>query len=355
MDEIYKYEVVVIGGGFAGSQAAMSSAVNGAKTLMISINLDSVSVMPFGNIIGSDKSKHIIKKMEKFKSVIPKVISDKSLIEIKETTGIDRNIIGGRIIDKKRYSLKIKELLEKTDGLDTRQGLVVDIIKESDGYRVITSDNVKYSTKVVILCTGTFLNSEIFWGKNRIDAGRIGEIRSLRLYKNMKNKDFKFRKKCIYTAPEIDRKTINTKSSNIIEIKNHGSVYYISFDEGDSFKPGDLIKSKNLVLLPAGADTGEMYVYGFENGFSEESQIRILRNYGGLGRVEITKPGYGIRYWVLSSPKASRTHECEKFKGMFFAGRINGTNTYEHSLIQGMVAGINASRRTKGLEPGEIY
>jgi tRNA uridine 5-carboxymethylaminomethyl modification enzyme len=354
MNEIYKYEVVVIGGGFAGSQAAMSSAGNGAKTLIITINMDSIAVMPFGNIIGSDKNKYIIKRLENFNSVIPEVIRDISLIEIKECADINRDVIGGRVVDKKRYSLKVKELLEKTERLDTRQGLVTDIIKKQGGYEVITSDQVKYSTEAVIICPGTFLNSEIFWGENRVDAGRIGEIRSLRLYKNMENKGFKFRNTCVYTGPEVDSKTINERSRGIKKVEGKKNRYYISFIGEDYFKSGDLLKNKKFFLLPGGADTGEMYVHGFENSFSEELQIKILRNYGGLGKVAITRPGYGIRYGVLSSPQVSKSLECGKFKGMFFAGRINGTDTYEQSLIQGMVAGVNAYRRIRGHELEEI-
>jgi tRNA uridine 5-carboxymethylaminomethyl modification enzyme len=354
MNEIYKYEVVVIGGGFAGSQAAMSSARSGAKTLIISINMDNIAAMPFGNIIGSNKNKNILKRLEKYNSRIPGIIRDKSLIEIKKCGYVSKDIIGGKVVDKKRYSFKIKELLEKTKSLDTRQGLVTDIIKNADGYDIITSDHVKYSAVSVILCPGTFLNSEIFWGENKLEAGRIGEIRSLRLYKNLENKGLRFKRARVYTAPVIEKKTINSRRSGIIKVERKNTEYYISLTERDYFNRGNVQKNKNFILLPEGIDTGEMYVCGFENSFPEELQVKILRNSPGLEKAAMTRPGYGISYWVLRRSQVSRFLEFKKFKGMFFAGRINGTDTYEQSLVQGLFAGINACRRVKGLELEEL-
>ena len=347
---MYKYDVIVIGCGFAGSEAAMASARGGAKTLMIAINMDSIATMPFGNILGNKKYREVFIRIEKYGSMIPGNIKKNSLIEIKRGKYSNNNIAGSIVIDKKRYSLKMKELIENTENLGTRQGLVTDIIIKEKSFEIITSDYLKFTADAIVLCTGTFLNSRIFWGENIIEGGRPGEIRSLRLKNNLIKKGFKFTRKCIFAAPEIKKRTINVKNVNIKCIRDKGIEYFVVFP-GEVFTKVNTGKEiKNLYIIPDGIDSDEMYMKGFENSLSEDMQTDLIRKLEGFENAFITRPGYGIEYGCLSPFQINETLESIKIRGLFFAGRINRTNKYEQSLEQGLLAGINACKKVKGIE-----
>lgn len=347
---MYKYDVIIIGCGFAGSEAAMASARGGAKTLMITINMDSIATMPFGNILDIRKHREVFARIEKHGSRVPGNIKNNSLIEIQGDKNPNSNIAGSVVIDRKRYSLKMKELIENKENLETRQGLVTDIIIKEKGFEVITSDYLKCSSDAVVLCTGTFLDSKIFWGKNVVEGGRPGEIRSLRLVKNLKKKGFKFSNYCIFAAPEIKKGTIIVNNANIKYIRKKGIEYFIVFP-GEVFTKVNTVRDiTNLYIIPDGKDSDEMYVYGFENSLSEEMQTDLIRKLKGFENAFMTRPGYGIEYGCLSPFQINETLESKKIKGLFFAGRINRTNKYEQSLEQGLLAGINACKKIKGIE-----
>ncbi|MCD4670015.1 MAG: FAD-dependent oxidoreductase [Actinomycetia bacterium] len=348
--KIYEYDVIIIGGGFAGSEAAMASARSGAKTLMLSINMDTIAAMPFGNMMGSSRYKEFFTEIEKYGSAVPGNMRTNELFILRCSRQIDKNIDGGTVIDRKRYSLKVKELLENLENLDIKQGLATDIIPGSNGYKVILSDYLEYRARSVVVCTGTFLNSKIFWGKNTVEGGRPGEIRSLRLFKKLKGLDLKFGITCIFAAPKIERKSINLKNSGLKRVKNNGSEYFVAFaGKNFSFRDGKKHGS-NIFILPEGRDTEEMYLYGFENSLSEDIQTELLRRIEGFENVFISRPGYGIKYGCLSPFQLNKALESKKFKGLFFAGKINKANEYEESLAQGLLAGINAYRNANGIE-----
>ena len=345
---MYKYDVIIIGGGFAGSEAAAASARCGSKTLMLSISMDMIAVMPFGNILGGIRYKEFFKEIEKYQSAVPGNMHSNKLFKIHCSKKMDKNIDGGIVLDRKRYSFKVKETLGNLKKLDTRQGLAANVEIKNKGYEVITSDYIKYTARSVVICTGTFLNSKIFWGDNSISGGRPGEIRSLRLIKNLKEKGLKFESTCIYAAPKIEKKTIN--SNDLESVRNEGIEYFI-VSAGKDFSPRDSKKySSNIIILPEGRATEEMYLHGFENSLSEDMQTELLRKIEGLENVFITRPGYGIKYGCLSPFQLNGTLESKKYKGLFFAGKINKKYKYEESLAQGLLAGLNAHRNAKGTE-----
>lgn len=344
--DMNKYDVVIIGGGFTGSEAAMASARNGAKTLMITISMDSIAAMPFGNILGGGKNVELLNKIKNCGSVVPEKINEYGLIKIQEAKNKESNIGGSIVVDRKKYSLKMKEVIENTENIDIRQGLVVDITIKDKGFEIIMSDYSKFCADTIVLCTGTFLNSRIFWGENVIEGGRQGEIRSLRLATNLINMGFNFFKKYIFIAPEVKKGTIDFKNANI-NIKNIG-IEYLEVSPGEVIRRANTGKNiKKLYILPESRNSDEMYIYGFENSFSEERQEYLLKTIEGFEKVFITRPGYGIEYSCLSPFQINETLESKKVKGLFFAGRINRTCKYEESLEQGLLAGINASKKIK--------
>lgn len=348
-NKMYKYDVIIIGGGFAGSEAAMASARCGSKTLMLSISLDTIAAMPFGNILGGSRYEEFFAEIEKYGSAVPGNIHSNELFKIQCSKKMDKNIDGGTVVDRKRYSFKVKETLENLKNLDTKQGLVTDIEIKGKSYEVITSDYLKYTARSVVICTGTFLNSKIFWGDNSICGGRPGEIRSLRLIKNLKEKGLKFGGTCIYAAPKIEKKTINIKNNGLKSVRNKGIEYFI-VSSGKDFSPRNGKKNgPNILILPEGRDTEEMYLHGFENSLSEDMQTEFLRKIEGFENVFITRPGYGIKYRCLSPFQIDETLESKKFRGLFFAGKINRIYKYEKSLAQGLLAGLNAHRNANGI------
>ena len=339
------YDVVVIGGGFSGSEASMACARRGLRTLIISINMDTVSSMQFGNILNWKQYGHLFNLMREKGSNTPLIVSNNKVFEINEDKGALKKLIGSVVIDRKRYSLNIKEILEKQKNLDTRQGLAVDVKKASHGYFVRTSDYLRFVCSSVIICTGTYLDARIIWGENKKEGGRPGEIRSFRLYENLKKNAIDFRKKVVMSSPKILKGSINKRSSNI-RILRHKEVEFYSVLSGGKEKSDGTMR--DIFIIPEGIDTEEMYVYGFENMISEDEQLKRLRMIKGLEDVYMVRPGYGINYSYISPCQTNGDLELKGSEGLFFAGRVNGAETYEECMAHGLVAGLNACRLRKG-------
>lgn len=344
-NKFYNYDVIVIGGGFSGSEAAMASARSGLKTLIISISMDSVAALQFGNLIRWSEYEDLLNLMAEHGSRTPYVIKENTIFKANGNDGDLRNLKGKIIIDRKRYALNIKELLENNKNLETRQGLVTDVVKTGDGYRVVTSDSLKFSSGSVIACTGTYLNAKIIWGKNEKQGGSPGEICSVRLYENFKQMGLKFRKSSILAAPKILKNSINNRCGAVKVLRINGIEVYAVLP---ARKPDIDKEIKDIFILPEGLDTEEMYVSGFENNKAEDEQLKQLKMIGGLENVYMVRPGYEIEYACISSSRVKDNLEVMGSKRMFFAGRANGTDSYEDSLAQGFMAGLNAARSLKG-------
>jgi tRNA uridine 5-carboxymethylaminomethyl modification enzyme len=347
--DYYNYDVIVIGGGLSGCTAASTSAGAGAKTLLITINMDSPASMQFGNIFHKEKITGILACMDKQGSRMPGIIKDSTLIETgrhkQETKGLYNRLIA----DRKRFSLKIKEMLESQDNLHTRQGLATDILLGKNRLIMSTSDRLKIYARSIVLCTGTSLDARISWGKNIIEAGRPGEIHSSRLYKNLIKKGIRFRAAANMAAPRIHGSAINKESRNIKAAGNGEIKLYRAVDAGEN--------KEGLWLIPEGRKTGEMYVWGFENALDEEQQLKRLRRIEGLENIYLARPGYRIEYACLEPSGIDGGMDAAGIKGLFFAGRVTGINSYEDSIRQGFLAGINASRASadkKTLLPEEL-
>jgi len=390
------YEVIVIGGGHSGCEAALSSARNGARTLLLSINMDSIALMPFGGKIGGPVKGQLVREINNLGGEIS-INTDKNYLNIREVGHTKRSSSRAlqAVVDRRRYFLTMKEVLEKQKYLGLRQGLAVGIKKNKGGLRLVTSDDTFYDCKSLVICAGTFLRGNIIWGKNSIEAGRQGEINSKRLSLSLEGLNFKFKRKRKYSAPMVDKKTIDLRklqkeqldhplkmfSGNKIYIKKEQLNNYIAYTgrewpgymlknikgekEYYKYKRGEIIgngasveekvfklKEKEgfkIFIQPVGRDTNEMYLQGLETMLPEEIQEKMIKKIKGLEEAEMTRPGYAVEYDCLAPWQIDLNMESKTLKGVFFAGHINGTSGYEEAAAQGIIAGFNASGKLENL------
>ena len=321
--DIYEYDAVIIGGGISGCEASYTSALSGARTLLISINTDSIGYMAFDNYISNEKGISAA-GINTWNDLALNKAARINRIDINSNKNTKKDNIGDRmIIDRKRQMMALKSIIENHKNIDTRQGLAVDIGLKKNIYNILTNDGNSYKSKVIILAPGTFLDSNIFWGYYNIKAGRPGEISSKRLLRNLIKKGFKFKEAKLYCGPKIDGRTLELKKY----IRN---------------------KDKHKIsIVPEGKETNEMYVDGLKMAGSEKEQLEELKKIKGMENVIITRPGYGIKHNILSPIQINKNLESKNFPGLFFCGRINGISGYEHTAAQGYIAGLNAAKKIK--------
>lgn len=391
-----RYDVIVIGGGHSGCEAALSSARNEARTLLISINMDGIALMPFGGKLGGPTKGQLVEEINDMGGEILKN-TKKNYLNIRRVEDPERPFTRTlqAVVDRRRYFLTIKEVLEKQEYLDLRQGLVKAIKKDKKGLRLVTSDDTVYECSSLIICAGTFLRGNVIWGKNIIEAGRQGEINSKRLATSLEDLDFRFIRNRKFTAPMVDRKTIDLSklkkepldhhsimlSGKKIFIKRKQLNNYIACterewaeyllktvkSEEEYYKDkgwrkigngvsveGKVVQSNGeecfrIFIQPVGMDTNEMYLQGLETMLSEEVQEEMIKKIKGFEEAEMTRPGYAVEYDCLAPGQIDLNLESKILKDIFFAGHINGTSGYEEAAAQGIVAGLNAAGKPEGL------
>ena len=234
MDNYNKYKVIVIGAGIAGCEAALNCSRMGLKTLIINISMDNPAMLKYSPKFGGRYKGNILNEIKYFNNILSNAIYINEIAKLKEN--INGISIVSYIVEKRKFSLFYKYLLESHKNLDTRQGLVTDIkevnINSAVEYEVVLNDNSKFYTEAIIITVGTFLNAKILWGKNNINAGRHGEINSLSLSNTLKDMGYNLIKTRTYISPSVDIKTINLNKiekvkSELLENNN------LSLDEND--------------------------------------------------------------------------------------------------------------------------
>ena len=374
--DIYDYDIIVVGGGVSGCEASYTSASHGARTLLLSISMDSIGYMPFSNIISNEKGISAVGKTI-WDGLIFTETAKNNLLDINEKICGERSKPARKmIIDRKRQMMDIKRTVEIQEDLLIRQGLVTDLEFKDNIYNITTSDGTSYKSRTVIIACGTFLDSYIFWGDHSFSAGRPGEITSKRLFINLMKSGIKFEKAVIYGGPKIDGRIQGMKNTR--EIKK---VYY-AVDMGESsikYMKNSILDKENskhreygnykkmnlpieeiisrfnekeeykIYIVPEGKDTVEMYIDGFNTAEDEETQLSVLRKIEGLKNTIITRPGYGTSYNILSPLQINKSLESKNFPGLFFSGKINGAACSEDSAAQGYIAGLNAFRRINNI------
>jgi tRNA uridine 5-carboxymethylaminomethyl modification enzyme len=385
------FDIVVIGAGHAGCEAAAAAARLGAQTALITINLDLIGQMSCNPAIGGIAKGHLVREIDALGGIMGRVI---------DRTGIQFRLLNrsrGPAVqspraqaDRSLYRLEMRRTLEGVSNLSLRQGTVVDfIVKDDKILGVELQDTRKIGAKAVVVATGTFLNGTIHSGPRTYSAGRAGEPASIELAQKLREIGFPVGRLKTGTPPRLDGRTIDWSafepqpgdenpvafSFSTEKIEQPQITCYIGYTSeelhqkirqnlhlsplysgkikgiGPRYCPSiedKVVKfaDKNrhqLFLEPEGHETNEVYLNGFSTSLPAELQQELVRMIRGMEEVKIIRPGYAIEYDFVDPRQIKPTMETTKIKGLFFAGQINGTTGYEEAACQGLIAGINAA------------
>ncbi|CAN5822292.1 tRNA uridine-5-carboxymethylaminomethyl(34) synthesis enzyme MnmG [soil metagenome] len=394
-----RFDVIIIGAGHAGCEAASASARIGAETALITINLDLIGQMSCNPAIGGIAKGHIVREIDALGGIMGRVI---------DRTGIQFRLLNrsrGPAVqspraqaDRALYRTEMRRVLEATPNLHLRQGVVINLIVQNNTVVGVELEDTRcFGSKSVVIATGTFLNGTIHTGKRTFSAGRAGEPASIELSNSLKKIGFPLGRLKTGTPPRLDGRTIDWDAfevqsadekpvpfsfstekleqpqiqcfigytteelHNKIRDNLHQSPLYSGKIKGIGPRYCPSIEDKvvkfaekdrhQLFLEPEGHNTNEVYLNGFSTSLPANLQQDLLRIINGFENVRIIRPGYAIEYDFIDPRELQPTMETTRIKGLFLAGQINGTTGYEEAACQGLMAGINAALLTLNRKP----
>ena len=393
------YDVAVIGAGHAGCEAALASARLGCKTIVFSINLDSIAYMPCNPSIGGTSTGHLVREIDALGGEMGKN-TDKTFIQSKMlNTSKGPAVFSLRAqADRRKYQIEMKHTLEAQENLDINQAEISDIEKK-DGkvVSVKTARGGIYRVKAVVLATGTYLKGRIFLGDVNYEGGPDGMFPAQYLSKSLIDNGIELMRFKTGTPARINARSINfdemevqegdeeiipfsfenekierdqvpcyltytnEKTHDIIKSNIHRSPLYSGNIKGIGPRYCPSIEDKvvrfsdkerhQIFIEPMGENTDEMYVQGMSSSLPEDVQYEVYHSIKGLENAKIMRPAYAIEYDCINPTQLKRSLEHKNIEGMFFAGQINGSSGYEEAAAQGIIAGINAAQEVKGLDP----
>jgi len=393
------YDIVVIGAGHAGCEAALAAARLGFSTCLFTINLDTIAQMSCNPAIGGLAKGHLVREIDVLGGEMAKV-TDQTGIQFRML-----NMSKGPAVwslraqaDRVLYRLAMRKVLESQENLDIKQALVEKIITDKGKVQgIITSLDIFYGARIVIVITGTFLKGLIHIGFEKLSAGRAGEFPSVGLSNSLKELGFQMGRLKTGTPPRLDAKTIDFSktepqygdeppspfSHSTLEITNPQLPCYVTYTNRDTHEiiranldrsplySGKIkgvgarycpsIEDKvvkfaererhQVFLEPEGLETKEYYANGIPTSLPYDIQVKFVRTIPGLEEAEIMRPGYAIEYDFVFPTQVKHSLETKIIDGLFLAGQINGTSGYEEAAAQGLMAGINAALKLRGREP----
>ena len=396
------YDIIVVGAGHAGAEAAHACAQRGLETLLLGLNLDTVAAMSCNPAIGGLAKGHLVREIDALGGLMGRA-GDACGIQFKML-----NMSKGPAVqapraqcDKFLYRSWVKRQLEQTPHLSLKQGQVESLVIDQEGRQVLgvrTKTGTEYHGKAVILTTGTFLQGLIHIGDHRIQSGRAGEPAAIGLSASLRELGFELGRLKTGTNPRVDANTLDfTKftefpgDENIQpfsyatprgSLRNKVTCWTVKTNEdmhetirgslersplyngaikgvGPRYCPS--IEDKvtrfpekswhQIIIEPEGLETSELYLNGLSTSLPEDDQLRFLRKISGFENVEIMRPGYAVEYDFVPPTQLHSSLAARGWKGLYLAGQINGTSGYEEAAGQGLLAGINAANFVKGLAP----
>lgn len=402
MDYIYnKYDVIVIGAGHAGCEAALAAARLGMHTLVFTVSVDSIAMMPCNPNIGGTSKGHLVREIDALGGEMGKNI-DKTFIQSKmlnTSKGPAVHSLRAQA-DKKDYSRSMRRVLENTDNLVIKQGEVAEVLVENNKVTgVRTTSNAVYPCDAVIMCTGTYLQARCIYGDVSQYTGPNGLAAANELTKHLMELGIEVRRFKTGTPARVDKRTIdfskmaeqtgdekivpfsftntpedlereqvscwltytNKETHKIIMDNIDRSPLYSGNIKGTGPRYCPSIEDKvvrfadkerhQVFLEPEGNYTNEMYIGGMSSSLPEDVQIRMYHTVPGLEHAEIVRNAYAIEYDCINPLQLKASLEFKKISGFFSAGQANGSSGYEEAAAQGIIAGINAARKVKGFEP----
>jgi tRNA uridine 5-carboxymethylaminomethyl modification enzyme len=393
------YDVAVVGAGHAGCEAALAAARMGMKTVVFTINLDSIALMPCNPSIGGPAKGHLVREIDALGGEMG-INTDKTFIQIRMlNTGKGPAVRALRAqADKKAYQFSMKYTLERQQNLDVVQEEVVKILEEGGRVRgVVTRTGGIFYSKAVILTTGVYLRGRIIIGDVNYSGGPNGLFPASQLSKSLEDMGFELGRFKTGTPPRVHKhsidfsKMIEQPGDEIIipfsytsgEIKREQVSCWLTYSNkhtheiimenlyraplytgdiqgvGPRYCPSIEVKvvnfkekaSHQIFIEPEGINTNEMYIQGMSTSLPADVQIKMLRTIKGLENARIMRYGYAIEYDYVIPTQLSLSLETRKIKGLYMAGQINGTSGYEEAAAQGLIAGINAALMIKEKEP----
>lgn len=396
---IDSYDVIVVGAGHAGCEVALAAARMGCKTLLTTISLDNVAMMPCNPAVGGPGKSHLVKELDALGGEMG-IAADATAIQMRMLNSSKGPAVYALRAqsDKGAYHRYMKKVIENTDNLDLKQMMVVDILEE-DGHvnGIISELGEAYTAKAVILCTGTYLESDIIIGDNKYKGGPNGMRPSTGLSENLRKHGIELLRFKTGTPSRVDLRTLHLDHMALEEgdpkhhsfsfmdedVDRNKAVCWLTYTNetthkiirdnikrapkysglitgvGARYCPSieDKVvrfadkKRHQLFIEPEGLDTNEMYIQGMSTSLPMDVQYAFLRTIPGLEDVKIMRPAYAIEYDLLDPLQLYPTLEVKKLPGLYSAGQSNGTSGYEEAAAQGLMAGINAALKIKGKEP----
>lgn len=385
-----KYDIIVVGAGHAGCEAAISCAKLGAKVLLSTLNVEHIALMPCNPAVGGPAKSTLVREIDALGGVMGEV-ADATYIQMKMLNSSKGPAVRALRAqsDKRQYMDYMRNIIENNENIYLRQACITDLLVEND--RVVGAVDefgIEYSAGAVVLTTGTSLNGRIFVGLRSYSAGRMGEKAAYGLSESLVKHGINIKKLKTGTPPRVDKRTIdyskmtiqpgdetlhfysfrpdrpvrkqypcyltrtNEETHNIIKANLDKSPMFRGLIQGVGPRYCPSIEDKvvrfsenpshHIFIEPEGLGTYEVYIQGFSSSLPADVQVKMLRTLPGLENAHVIKPAYAVEYDYVPAVQTTHSLMSKKIKGLFFGGQINGTSGYEEAAAQGLIAGINA-------------